>query len=119
MPNRLATAAVLLLAAIFAACGHDKSNWSDEQLHLTPQQAQGRKLYDRYCLSCHSAYSEKKRNGPPLVGLCGRKAMPSGAPPTDERLSAVIMRGRRTMPGFSEYLQPPDLDALLAYLHTL
>ncbi len=43
--------------------------------------------------------------------------MPSGAPPTDERLTAVIVRGRGMMPATS--LTDDQLQDLLAYLKTL
>jgi mono/diheme cytochrome c family protein len=114
-------ACVLLSAAafIFAACETDKSHWTDAQLRLTAQQAEGRKVYDSYCSACHAAYTSKKLNGPSLKELYKKRAMPSGAPPTDERIAAVIMRGRRTMPGFESVLEQKDIDALLAYLHTL
>ena len=45
------------------------------------------------------------------------KAMPSGAPPTDERLTAVILNGRQTMPATP--LSDDQLNDLIAYLHTL
>lgn len=106
-------------AVTFAACEADKSHWTDAQLHLTPNQADGRKVYDSYCSACHAAYTTKKLTGPPLKDLYKKRAMPSGAPPTDERIGAVILRGRRTMPGFETVLEQKDLDALLAYLHTL
>ena len=34
-------------------------------------------------------------------------------------LREVIERGRRMMPGFGGTLEPKDVDAVLAYLHTL
>jgi len=43
--------------------------------------------------------------------------MPSGAPPTDERITAVILRGRNMMPATP--LTDEQLSDLLAYLHTL
>jgi hypothetical protein len=43
--------------------------------------------------------------------------MPSGAPPTDERLTRVILRGRLNMPAIQ--LTDDQLSDLLAYLHTL
>jgi cytochrome c1 len=43
--------------------------------------------------------------------------MPSGAPPTDERLTATILHGRNMMPAAS--LTDAQLSDLLAYLHTL
>jgi mono/diheme cytochrome c family protein len=52
-----------------------------------------------------------------LQALTKLKAMPSGAPPTDERLTAVILHGRQTMPGTP--LTDDQLNDMLAYLHTL
>jgi mono/diheme cytochrome c family protein len=43
--------------------------------------------------------------------------MPSGAPPTDERLTYVILHGRNTMP--AAQVTDSQLDDLLAYLHSL
>lgn len=121
MPS-LRSLILLTLSAIalaFAACETDKSRWTDAQLHLTAQQAQGRRIFDSYCSGCHAAYTSKKLVGPSLKDLTKKRAMPSGAPPTDERMSTVIMRGRLTMPAFGGVLEQSDVDALLAYLHTL
>ena len=43
--------------------------------------------------------------------------MPSGQPPTDERLTAVILHGRGMMPATA--LTDDQLSDLLAYLKTL
>ena len=43
--------------------------------------------------------------------------MPSGAPPSDERMTEVILRGRNMMPGTQ--LTDDQLSDLLAYLHTI
>jgi hypothetical protein len=43
--------------------------------------------------------------------------MPSGAPPTDERLTAVILHGRQMMPGTP--IDDDQMQDLLAYLRTL
>lgn len=43
--------------------------------------------------------------------------MPSGTPPTDERLTSVILHGRNMMP--ATQLTDDQLSELLAYLHTL
>jgi mono/diheme cytochrome c family protein len=56
-------------------------------------------------------------NGPGLQAITKMKAMPSGAPPTDERLAAVILRGHGMMPATP--LDDEQLQDLLAYLHTL
>jgi hypothetical protein len=52
-----------------------------------------------------------------LQALTKVKAMPSGAPPTDERLTYVTLHGRSMMPGTQ--LTDDQLSDLLAYLHTL
>ena len=56
-------------------------------------------------------------HGPGLQAITKVKAMPSGAPPTDERLEAVILRGRNMMP--ATQLTDDQLNDLLAYLRTL
>ncbi len=55
--------------------------------------------------------------GPGLQAITKVKAMPSGAPPTDERLTATILHGRGMMPSTS--LSDGELQDLLAYIHTL
>jgi cytochrome c1 len=52
-----------------------------------------------------------------LQALTKVKAMPSGTPPTDERLTQVILHGRQMMP--ATQLTDDQLSDLLAYLHTL
>jgi mono/diheme cytochrome c family protein len=52
-----------------------------------------------------------------LQALTKGKAMPSGAPPTDERLANVTLHGRSMMP--ATQLTGDQLHDLLAYLHTL
>jgi mono/diheme cytochrome c family protein len=48
-----------------------------------------------------------------------KKYLPSGAPANDDRVGAVIMRGRNMMPAFGNNLDDEQLNDLLAYLHTL
>ena len=81
------------------------------------QERRGAVVYQAKCARCHYANSTHGLHGPGLQALTKIKAMPSGAPPTDERLTAVILQGRLEMPGTR--LAGPDLADLLAYLHTL
>jgi len=55
--------------------------------------------------------------GPGLQAITKVKAMPSGAPPTDERLIQTIRHGH----GMMQPVPVPDeeMQFLLAYLHTL
>jgi len=83
----------------------------------TPQEARGAAVYQAKCARCHYPTSTHPLHGPGLQALTKLKSMPSGAPPTDERLTAVILNGRQEMPGTP--LTDDQLNDLLAYLHTL
>ncbi len=83
----------------------------------TPQEARGAAVYQAKCARCHYANSTAPLHGPGLQALTKLKAMPSGAPPTDERLTAVILNGRADMPPTP--LTDQQMQDLLAYLHTL
>lgn len=83
----------------------------------TAQEARGAAVYDAKCARCHYPTNRHSLHGPGLQALTKERAMPSGAPPTDERMSAVIVRGRGMMPGTA--LDDQQLSDLLAYLHTL
>jgi mono/diheme cytochrome c family protein len=81
------------------------------------QQARGAEVFRQYCARCHHATSTAGLHGPGLQALTKLKAMPSGAPPTDEMLSNVILHGHGMMPATA--LSDSQLQDLLAYLHTL
>ena len=83
----------------------------------TPEEARGAAVYQAKCARCHYPTSTHPLHGPGLQALTKVKSMPSGAPPTDERLTAVIVNGRQMMPGTP--LSDDQLKDLLAYLHTL
>jgi len=107
--------ALSTLAFGFAGCRSlPPSKLSSE---WTPQEARGAAVYQAKCARCHYPTSTMSLHGPGLQALTRLKAMPSGAPPTDERLTAVILYGRQMMP--STPLTGEQLNDLLAYLHTL
>jgi len=83
----------------------------------TPQEARGAAVFQQKCARCHYPTTTQGLNGPGLQALTKVKAMPSGAPPTDERLSAVIVHGRGMMPATP--LDDEQLQDLVAYLRTL
>ena len=113
--------AVTLLAAaaavLFAAAGCRNLPPSKPESEFTPQEASGQAVYRQHCERCHYPTSTRGKNGPGLQALTKLKSMPSGAPPTDERLTAVILHGRGMMPATP--LDDQQLRDLLAYLHTL
>lgn len=81
------------------------------------EETRGAQVYHQKCAKCHYPTTTKGLKGPGLQALTKLKAMPSGAPPTDERLTNLILRGRLMMPGTQ--LTDAELSDLLAYLHTL
>jgi mono/diheme cytochrome c family protein len=83
----------------------------------TPEEARGAQLYQQKCARCHYPTTTHGLHGPGLQALTKVKSMPSGAPPTDERLTQVILHGRLEMPAMP--LDDSQLSDLLAYLHTL
>ena len=83
----------------------------------TPEEARGAQVFQANCAKCHYPTSTHGSKGPGLQAITKVKAMPSGAPPTDERLSATILRGRGMMP--ATQLTDDQLQDLLAYLHSL
>jgi mono/diheme cytochrome c family protein len=83
----------------------------------TPEEARGAAVYQAKCARCHYPTTTHPLNGPGLQAITKVKAMPSGAPPTDERMTTVILRGRGMMP--ATQVADEQLEDLLAYLHTL
>ena len=84
---------------------------------FTPDEAQGAQVFHKYCAQCHYPTSTKGLKGPGLQALTKIKAMPSGAPPTDERIIQTIRHGHGMMQAVP--VGDDDLQYLLSYLHTL
>ena len=93
---------------------------SDAELGLNPQQAAGRRLYDQYCDRCHEPYSSRDKKGRSLQGVFKKQFLSqSGMPANDERVGEMIVTGRNMMPAFGQVMSQPQVQDLLAYLHTL
>ena len=103
------------LAVLLAGCRSLPPSKPESQWTL--EEARGAKIYQQKCARCHYPTTTRGLHGPGLQALTKVKAMPSGAPPNDERLMQVILRGRLEMPGTP--LDEGQLSVLLAYLHTL
>ncbi len=85
---------------------------------LTPQQAEGKHLYDVRCAHCHEDNDLALKKVPPnLHGLFEHKTLPSGIPATDAAVAANVLNGRGMMPGFAGRFTNEQMAALLAYLH--
>jgi mono/diheme cytochrome c family protein len=86
---------------------------------LTPQQAEGKHLYDVRCAHCHEDNDLALKKVPPdLHRLFNRKTLPSGIPATDDAVRHNVLAGRGMMPGFAGRFDDEQMAALLAYLHT-
>ena len=114
----VSNAFVLCTAAVAVVLGGCRSlPPSKPSSQWTPQEARGAAVYQVHCARCHRPNDTHPLNGPGLQAITKVSALPSGAPPTDERLTAVIERGRGMMPG--TYLNEEQMQDLLAYLKTL
>ena len=111
------TSALLLCAACLASTGCRKLPPSKPASEWTPQEARGAAVYQANCARCHYPTNTHSLHGPGLQAITKIQAMPSGAPPTDERLTDRILHGYGMMPATS--LTDSQLRDLLAYLHTL
>jgi mono/diheme cytochrome c family protein len=85
---------------------------------LNAEQTHGYNVFQARCAVCHYERLDKPRNGPSLVGIFKKPYLPSGAPADDDRVTATILHGRNLMPA-QPNIDPDDLAALLAYLHTV
>ena len=84
---------------------------------FTPEEARGARVYQVRCAECQNPTSTTGKKGPGLQALTKLKAMPSGAPPSDERLTQTIRYGHGMMQG--QAVGDEELQVLLAYLKTL
>ena len=106
---------VFCLAAAFAGCRSLPP--SKPESEFTAEEARGAVVYRQACARCHYPTNTNSLHGPGLQAITKVQAMPSSAPPTDERLTAVILHGRNMMPATS--LNDAQMSDLLAYLKTL
>jgi mono/diheme cytochrome c family protein len=109
--------ALTLLALTLVSTGCRSLPPSKPASEFTPVEARGAQVFQASCARCHNPSSDKGRKGPGLQALTKLPSMPSGAPPSDARISETILHGRGMMPPVA--LQDQDLQTLLAYLHTL
>ncbi|HZP05955.1 MAG TPA: cytochrome c [Terracidiphilus sp.] len=105
--------AALLCGTAFGITGcHSKST-------LTPQQAEGKQLYEVGCAHCHEQNDLGLKKKPPdLHGLFNRDKLPGGGPATDADVEQVLLHGKGMMPSFAYQMTREQMAALLAYLHT-
>ena len=79
---------------------------------LTDQQRLGRQILAQSCGVCHLPSSLKAQTYGPALN----KAAAGG---DDAVMRSTILEGTTRMPAFKYYLQPAQIDAIIAYLKTL
>jgi mono/diheme cytochrome c family protein len=109
----------LLLLLVCALAGCKSSPPPTPLSQLNEQQLQGHGVFETRCGSCHYDRRDGALHGPSLLGVFKQPSLPSGAPANDERVTATILHGRGMMPAIGNTMDQQDMDALLAYLHTL
>jgi mono/diheme cytochrome c family protein len=115
----LRVSVVILALLMIGGCDVERRK-SDAELGLTPQQADGRRLYDNYCDRCHEPYSSRGKKGPSMKRVFKRPYLSlSGLPANDDRMMDIIKFGRAKMEGFNQVMTDQQIKDLLAYLHTL
>ena len=75
----------------------------------------GAQLFGQYCAACHA----DGKSAPSLAGVFARRELPSGTPANDARVKETIKQGRAMMPAFANVLSDDQVDAIVAYLHTI
>ena len=80
---------------------------------LTPQQLQGRNLFNQSCMVCHVKLqiTSPAKYGPDLSknALGGQEAV----------MREVISNGTPNMPGFKYHFDPDQIDAIVSYVKSL
>jgi mono/diheme cytochrome c family protein len=85
---------------------------------LTPQQAEGQRVYDVGCAHCHELNDLNLKKVPPdLHGLFNKAKLPDGEPATDSQVEQVLMKGKGMMPSFAYQMSRKQMAAVIAYLH--
>ena len=108
-----------LLILVSAACIAISPAGCRSAPSLTPQQAEGKHLYQVRCAHCHEYNDLALKKVPPdLHDIFEHKALPSGIPATEAAVRLNVLNGRGLMPGFAGRFDEEQMTGLLAYLHT-
>jgi cytochrome c len=122
--NPMRRLSVVAIAATIALAGTSAA-WA------APDAAKGKRVFNK-CKACHSLKAGKRKIGPSLFGIMGRKAgtakkfryskalMKSGLTWTDENLDKYITKPRKFVKGtkmsFPGLKKKADRDNLIAFL---
>lgn len=101
------------LAVLFLVIATPQSGFAQQAADgVTDQQRRGRQMLAQSCGVCHLPPARNARTyGPPLNKVA------SGG--NDGVMRQVILEGTPRMPAFKYFLQPADVDAIIAYVRTV
>jgi len=86
---------------------------------LTPQEMEGKHLYEGRCAHCHEENDLALKKVPPsLHAIFNNTRLPSGVPATDAEVRHVVLAGKGMMPSFNGRFNDAQMAALISYLHT-
>ncbi len=80
--------------------------------NLTEQQRLGRQILAQSCAVCHLPSGPGAKTYGPALNK-------STLPEEDDAIRQTILEGNTRMPGFQYFLQPTQVDAIIAYLRTV
>ena len=100
---------VLILAGIWA-CGSNETEVDSTEAVSTEKKIDGKKIYSRYCVSCHGMYGN--------MGTSGAFDLTKSELNVSEKVQ-VISNGRKLMTAFKSTLSAEEIEAVAKYTETL
>src|SRR5258706_1968009 len=106
--------AVRMGACMIALALPPQGAWAQQAsgASLNEQQLLGMRLFNQSCRVCHT----KPQLTSPLYGPALSRQSLGGQ---DGVMREVISNGTPRMPGFKHHFEPPQIDAIVAYLKTI
>jgi mono/diheme cytochrome c family protein len=99
----------LLIATFIFACGGSdtpEQTSSTQQAAASTPQADGKKIYKQYCVTCHGLYGD--------MGASGAFNLTTSELPLADRI-VVITKGRGAMTPFENLLDADEIAAVAEY----
>lgn len=122
--------ALAALGLLLAACGGRPQGTppTNPGAELSPQEAQGKRLFSQYCGACHSVAGQATIVGPAMAGIATRaETRIEGMSAHDYIIESILDPGAYLVPGFDNLmpstwgttLTGEEMDAIIAFMLTL
>jgi mono/diheme cytochrome c family protein len=116
MLKTVVAAAVVAAVAMIVAVGIPTSQAQISSVHPpSPKVRAGEETFQKTCMQCHATVEGQVSFGPNLHAMM----KPPHPRKTAAEVKILLKNGKGKMPAFGDKLTQPDVDNLLAYLHTL